>query len=162
MDCGEEVERKNFRMRALQMGERAEVDISRYSFGEFVSFLFDREVPPKTVKRSPWYWNMEVAFNSRQVCNYHIRLFLQPRFLIEKFSREQLEQGFWAIQGPTIDCSVWLLIWNTDVPFAARRECVRSMFNLFEELFASEPLETSVQMWWDSLCYEWQCGNKDR
>lgn len=36
------------------------------------------------------------------------------------------------------------------------------MFDLFERLFAREPLDTSAQMWWDSLCYGWHCGNRSR
>jgi len=36
------------------------------------------------------------------------------------------------------------------------------MADLFERLFAKEPLDTSVQMWWDSLCYDWQSGNRNR
>jgi hypothetical protein len=33
---------------------------------------------------------------------------------------------------------------------------------LFERLFVDEPLDTSVHMWWDSLCYAWHCGNRNR
>jgi hypothetical protein len=36
------------------------------------------------------------------------------------------------------------------------------MAELFERLFADEPLDTSVHMWWDSLCYAWHCGNSNR
>jgi hypothetical protein len=36
------------------------------------------------------------------------------------------------------------------------------MFHLFERLFSAEPLETSANMWWDSLCYDWHCGNRSR
>ena len=36
------------------------------------------------------------------------------------------------------------------------------MSELFGRLFAKESLEQSVAMWWDSLCYEWHCGNRDR
>jgi hypothetical protein len=36
------------------------------------------------------------------------------------------------------------------------------MIDLFRLLFAIEPLETSSNMWWDSLCYEWHCGNRVR
>ena len=59
-------------------------------------------------------------------------------------------------------CSVYLLIWNTDLPLSAREQCVRSMVNLFRDLFATEPLDSAVQMWWDSLCYDWHCGNRSR
>lgn len=33
---------------------------------------------------------------------------------------------------------------------------------LFERLFVNEPLDTSIHMWWDSLCYAWHCGNRKR
>jgi hypothetical protein len=36
------------------------------------------------------------------------------------------------------------------------------MTDLYKNLFAAEPLDSSVQMWWDSMCYDWQCGNRDR
>ena len=48
------------------------------------------------------------------------------------------------------------------MPFRSRRECVKSMSDLFKRLFATEPLEAAAFMWWDSLCYEWHCGNRDR
>jgi len=40
-------------------------------------------------------------------------------------------------------------MWEPDLPFAVREECVRTMADLFKNLFAAEPLDTSVQMWWD-------------
>jgi hypothetical protein len=33
------------------------------------------------------------------------------------------------------------------------------MLDLFKRLFAAEP---SVEMWWDSLCFDWHCGNRKR
>ena len=36
------------------------------------------------------------------------------------------------------------------------------MFHLFERLFAHDPLDTAVQMWWDSLAYDWHCHNRSR
>jgi hypothetical protein len=33
---------------------------------------------------------------------------------------------------------------------------------LFRELFFDEPLENSVSMWWDSSCYDWHGGNRNR
>jgi hypothetical protein len=36
------------------------------------------------------------------------------------------------------------------------------MFDLFQKLFIKEPLDSAVFMWWDSLCYDWHCGNRNR
>ena len=71
-------------------------------------------------------------------------------------------EGFWAVQGPNLDCSAYRLIADSEFPLARKEELLRSMVHLFERLFATEPLDTAVQMWWDSLCYDWQCGNRKR
>ncbi len=144
------------------MEEYKRIDISEYSFEQFISFMFERDVPSETEKRDPWHWNMEVTYLPGIICSYYVKLFRQPEFLIQQFSKAQLDEGFWAIQGPNLDCAVESVLWDTDLPFAAREECVRSMLDLFRLLFATEPLDTSVQMWWDSLCYDWHCGNRNR
>jgi hypothetical protein len=138
------------------------IDLRGCSFDEFVNFLFSRDTPLEGQKRDPWYWHAEADFDPLEICAYYDRLFRQPKFLIERFSKPQLEQAFWAIPGQNLNCSAGNLIWNTEVPFPRRQECVQSMSNLFSELFASEPLETSVEMWWDALCYDWHCGNRLR
>lgn len=149
-------------------------DLRDASFDEFVRFLFDREAPTrkevvaalrsgvKTEEWPPWHFYAEVAFNSRKVCQYYSRLFREPKFLLEMFSKDQLEQGFWAIQGPNLGCSASKVIWDRTLPLDLREEIVRSMFYLFRDLFFAEPLYDSVSMWWDSLCYGWHCGNRKR
>jgi len=47
------------------------VDISHYSFDEFVSFLFARDVQPLAEqadpkKMDPWYWHVEVTFDAQR------------------------------------------------------------------------------------------------
>lgn len=142
--------------------EREQIDISRYSYGEFVSFIFDRTPRPREGKYHPWYFDVEVTYDAARVCEFYTRLFRDPDFLLEKYSKLQLEDGFWAIHGSAFDCSAFFIMWNEELPFSARSECVRSMSRLFLRLFTKVTLETSVNMWWDSLCYEWECENKDR
>jgi hypothetical protein len=145
------------------MGEKtSSIDISKFSFDQFMDFLFDREAPLDTKKRDPWYWHTEVTFDPERVWAHYVRLFQKPNFLLERFSRNQLEQGFWGIQSGNIDCAVTEIIWMEYLPFSLRETCVRSMFQLFQLLFAIEPLETSAHMWWDSLCFDWHCGNRNR
>jgi hypothetical protein len=145
--------------------KRSGVDLTNYSFDQFVTFLFAREIPetnPEGEKRKPWYWNTEVTFSPDQICKYYTQLFQQPEIVLERFSKGQLEEGFWAIQGPNLDCSVHRILEDAELPFAVRAECIRSMFELFKRLFAFEFLDASVFMWWDSLCYDWHCGNRNR
>jgi hypothetical protein len=138
------------------------VYLTNFSFDEFVSFLFDRDVSLESEGQDYWYWHVEVEFDAKKICTYYVQLFRQPEFLLSRFTKPQLEEGFWAIQGPNLDCSVSQIIDDSDVPVSVREECIRSMADLFKRLFATEPFDSSVQMWWDSLCYDWHCGNRNR
>jgi hypothetical protein len=136
------------------------------TFEEFVDFLFDREVIPTPVERTadgePWYWRAEVTFEPMRVASFYIQLFTDPGFLLDRFSLDQLEQGFWAIPSGNIECSINHIIWDKRLPFELRESCVRSMHQLYASLFAKEPLETSSNMWWDALAYDWHCGIRER
>jgi hypothetical protein len=146
------------------MNEKSFTDLSEFSFDEFIAFLFDRDIPEKSGKWNPWYWHTEVVFDPVRICDYYIRLFKEPRFLLERFSPAQLEEGFWAISSHGfLGCSATDLFWNEVLPLSAREECVRSMFYLYRDLFAFEPSETAGFMWWDSVCWHlWHRGQKDR
>jgi hypothetical protein len=148
------------------MGQPTEfADLTNVSFEDFVRFLFDRRVDPKPrppKKWNPWYWHVSVKFDAQIVCDYYVKLFQQPGFLLTRFTKDQLEEGFWAIQGPNLDCSAYRIIHESDLPLSSREECIRSMSHLFKRLFVAEPLDTAVQMWWDSFCYDWHCGIRRR
>jgi hypothetical protein len=150
--------------------ERICADIRNADFDGFVAFLFEPSVPSgesfceacNNRRWRRWDYDTKVTFNADRVCDHYIQLFREPGFLLERFSTAQLEQGFWAIQGPTLECSAYSLIWNPDLHFAKREACVRAMYFLFRDLFAFEALENAVCMWWDSFCYGWHCGNRKR
>ena len=144
------------------MEPRTPVDLTRINFDEFVSFLFDRDVSLESGGRDYWYWHVELEFDPKTICAYYVRLFRQPEFLLGRFTKTQLEEGFWAIHGPNLDCAVSNIIRDSNLPLSVREECIRSMVDLFKRLFATETFDTSVGMWWDSLCYDWHCGNRDR
>ena len=96
------------------------------------------------------------------MCAYYVQLFHRPEFLVSRFTKQQLEQGFWAIMGHTVEWSTANIIDDSNLPLSSRKDYIESMAVLFERLFANEPLDTSVHMWWDSLCYAWHCGNRNR
>ncbi|MFN3988049.1 MAG: hypothetical protein ACK4KV_21380 [Rhodocyclaceae bacterium] len=150
----------------LALMDDKQYDLSQATFEEFVTFLFDHEVmslpPAGSVGPEPWYWHADVTFDPMRMASLYIRLFTQPRFLLQQFSLAQLEQGFWAVQSPTLECAVTEIIWDQRLPFELRERCVRSMFHLYELLFSDTPLETSSEMWWDSLAYDWHCGIRAR
>jgi hypothetical protein len=139
-------------------------DLTNISFDDFVSFLFDRE-PSSDSKNdapSPLYHDVGIEFDAPTICDYYVRLFRQPAFLLTRFTKPQLEQGFWLIQGHVLECSANNLIHYSGLSLSAREKCIDSMADLFEYLFINEPLDTSVHMWWDALCYDWHCGNRKR
>ena len=103
-----------------------------------------------------------MEFDAKKISAYYIQMFEQPEFLLSQFTKAQLEEGFWAIQGPNLNCSVSRIIEDSELLLSVREACIRSMVDLFKRLFAGEPFDTSVQMWWDSLCYDWHCGNRKR
>jgi hypothetical protein len=141
----------------MEFGPLEAVDIRGFSFESFVTFIFEREMP----REEYWYWQLDITFDAQTVCAYYLRLLREPEFLLDSYSKAQLEEGFWAVQ-TWMDCSVQRVIWDEELPFALREQCVRSMFDLFSLLFAMEPLDSAVYMWWDSFCYAWHSENRKR
>jgi hypothetical protein len=139
-------------------------DLSAFDFEQFVAFIFDRQPEPWAAgnQSDHWYWHVKVTFDPARIANFYVRLFNDPEFLLQRFTPAQLEEGFWAIQSSTLDCSVYYLIWIEELPFTLRADCVRSMYHLFEKLFRKQQLFTADGMWWDSLTYDWHCGNRSR
>src|SRR5579872_4967627 len=119
------------------MDEITQYDLHGASFDQFVDFLFRSTLAGKHKKF--WYWEAEVAFDPAQIATHYIKLFSEPQFLLEKFSKQVLEGAFWAIQVVNLDCSANNITWKEELPFSTRATCVRTMFHLFERLFAIEP-----------------------
>jgi hypothetical protein len=142
------------------MGMSANNDLRGAGFDQFLSFIFREKVEGEYSKF--WHWETDVIFEPAEIVSHYMRLFAEPQVLIKKFSKAVLEHGFWAIQSGNLDCDVSHIIWMEELPFGIRANCVRSMFYLFERLFAMEPLDTAPNLWWDSLCYDWHCGNRSR
>ena len=79
------------------MKERERIDITGYSYEEFVSFIFDREIRADAGKYRPWYFDIELTFDPNRLCEFYIRLFRTEDFAHAIYSKAQLESGFWAI-----------------------------------------------------------------
>ena len=135
------------------MEQPIHVDLLMASFDDFISFLFDRDDPPDPEGRDRWYYHVQVEFDAQKVCSHYIQLFRHPEFVLTRFTIAQIEEGFWAIQAPNLDCSASNLILESDLSPSLREECIRSMADLFERLFSKEGFDTSeaVSMWWEIL-----------
>ena len=77
----------------LEMAKTTEVDITKTSFEDFVAFLFDRDVSLESEGRDFWYWHVEVEFDAKKIAAYYVQLFRQPEFLLERFTKAQLDEG---------------------------------------------------------------------
>jgi hypothetical protein len=141
------------------MRTRAQIDATNYSFEDFVDLHFNREFAQNVDQE--WYWNADMTFAPQKFCAYYTQLYRAPEILIARFSKVQLEEGFWGMISGT-DWSLPQLLWEPEIPFSPREECVRAMFDLFKRFFANDPLDTSCHMWWDALCYDWECENRLR
>jgi hypothetical protein len=144
------------------------LDIRGYSLSQFIAFLFDRPVSrfheesnaKLRKEEEPWYWHVGTKFIGFDVVNHYVAFFSEPSPLLEGYSRMQLEQGFWAIQGPNLDCSVLELIENRQLPLLEKERQLRATYGLFEHVFVKDALFTSCYMFWDSLAYSYCCGNR--
>ena len=126
------------------------IDLDKFSFEQWVGFVFDH--PAKDTDAKEWYWQeaWEYEVSNEFVLKYMTRLFRNPTFLLEAYSSEQLEQGFWFLHKPSGFLAEGMS--DPNVAWTLRRECVVSMGNLFEKLFAIDPLDDSACfIWWDLL-----------
>jgi hypothetical protein len=124
------------------------IDLNKYSFSQWVTFVFDH--PIAQAEEKEWYWQDEwehEADNSLML-EYLIRLFRNSAFLLDTYSPEQLEQGFWFIQKPLGFLEKGLK--DINVEWQLRKECIVSMGDLFERLFAVNLLaDSACYIWWD-------------
>lgn len=120
------------------------------------------ETPPASEERARrWYFSTKATFDMERLSGHYVRLFSESARLLQMFPKAHLEQGFSAIQRAS-NFSVGKLIWNTDLAFVYREQCVRSMFYLFRDFFSVEPLRYTANAWWDGLCYVWETGQRQR
>jgi hypothetical protein len=113
-------------------------DISEISFEEWVRFIFDHPAQER-----PWHWNdanYDIS-DEEKILSYLIQLFKNPTILLEKFSEKQINQGFWFMLGPEGFMGV---LWNPNTQFSKRKQCIDSMYDLYQLLFWDHPLEILI------------------
>lgn len=129
-------------------------DLRQVSFEGFHQFLFDHKVAVKG-EDDPWYWdfNLWIDYDEAYLANLYIRLFENADCLLDLYPKDKLEQGFWAITNVNLENSTYNLIWDSDLPITTKEMLISSMYYVYEKFFFKEPLETSSEMWWDSLAF---------
>ena len=122
------------------------INLNNYSFDEWVEFVFDHPV-----SEPAWYWDdgWKWEGDPHLLLKYATGLFSSPMFLLQEYSAEQLEQGFWFLLGSAGKLDHW--VWAKEIDWSIRKACISSMVNVFEQLFVKNPLGETCYMWWDLL-----------
>lgn len=131
----------------------AAYDLRNCTFDEFITYFFDHPV-----EEEKWHWDddLSVQYDVDLHARYFTELFNNSQFLVGRYSREYLEQGFWSMLCETVPGSVMEVIFDSSISFARREECVRSMFFLYRDFFAVDSLlHAACSMWWDFLAEDY-------
>ncbi len=126
------------------------------SFEEWLDFIFKR--PENPIFKNPenpmnWHfdeeWDWDYECDSMILINYMTKLFRSSEnFLINRYSYEEIDQGFWFIIG--VNGFMWALL-DESVDWEDRKKCILSVLNLFSDLYSKHDIGISGYMWWDSV-----------
>jgi hypothetical protein len=132
------------------------------TFDQWLDAVFDHPV-----RKREWYWDEnfetfweDLGLSDGITVEYMTRLFLEPKKL-ERYSMEQLAQGFWFLIGESSPGKSAYALLQCDVALKQRIDCVRAMTNFFRVFVApAAPGKANDQkddfhgvcyMWWDIL-----------
>jgi hypothetical protein len=125
------------------------VDPTERSFDEWLEFVFNHPVTDPE-----WYrlgeFDLGWAGDPNRFLAFVTQLFQDPDVLLDKYSAEQIDQGFGYLLGLE-GLERW--IWEKAIDSTLRTECVMSMVNVFERLFKNASYSDACYMWWDHLRY---------
>ncbi len=132
-------------------------DLRNATLDEFTDFIFGHEVAGESEDATPWYHdpNLWIDYHVHRHVRLYSELFAASRELLDKYSNDQLEQGAWAMMGPSFEGSVSELLWGGEITIEEKEALVTSMYQLYCNLFAVDDLDTSCNMWWDALAYDY-------
>lgn len=141
-------------------------DLRNASFDEWLNAVFNhaaRAGRRRDVHKA-WYMSQDVEFivdPARQI-RFLTQLFEAPEILPQRYSTEQIEEGFWFMFSAI--GKEWFrdALWNSEVPWAAREACIQAVPTLYERLFTREEDADGVAwMLWDLIAFDYDCGNRD-
>jgi hypothetical protein len=131
------------------------IDISHITFENWIDFIFDHpvdgfDVMTGIIEEEPWWcadaW--QYSGESKSTISNLTRLFGATESCVSRFTREQVEQGFWFIPGPY---GLMGSILDPTVSWAERLGCIDSIYDLSVHFFAKYNDGTAGYMWWDSV-----------
>lgn len=134
------------------------------SYEDWITHCFDH-----AVGNPAWHFDLEAPSweaPAGVTLEYLTRLFATSVSSVGRFNDGQLNQGFWYLASPSCSDHMFTLV-DTSLSEASRLACVRSMIQLFSELFSARctdalshgnstsddksELNAILYMWWDVI-----------
>ncbi len=138
------------------------LDFSQLTYDEWLTFFFDKPVDQDVFWKEYERFDSFITTDPAKVVGYLEMLSVKHRDICESYSRDQVEQGLWAIFSVF---SLHRYLFEVEVDVRSRERCIESMCSLFAD--AVIPLDLDVRhgfywMWWDYILHElWLPGNGD-
>jgi len=140
------------------------MELENLTFEEWLRHVFDH---PVSDLNSAWYWNIDRDWweeDSAATLEFMTRLFQHAAELLQSYSDAQLNQGLWFLASNACSSHMFALM-NESLPWSARRRCILSIHQLYEQCFArrcsshlshidepsANPLNMVCYMWWDII-----------
>jgi hypothetical protein len=140
------------------MGKKLE----HLTFEEWLDRVFDH---PVSDLNSAWYWDIDRDWwdeDSADTLDFMTRSFERAADAFQPYSDAQLNQGLWFLASNACSNHMFALM-NEKLPWSARRRCIESIHQLYEQCFAlrcsphlshidesgANPLNLVCYMWWD-------------
>lgn len=122
------------------------IDLSKYTFADWMDFVFGHPVN----RKSPWYANplFLYDFDSALVLDYLMTLFADPAFAYLCYTPEQVSQGFDFIVSDRGFIGVLL---DEELSRAKRRDCILAMNAVFRVHQEEYPELPGLREWWCAL-----------
>jgi hypothetical protein len=142
------------------MGKRLE----NPSFEQWLAYAFDH--PVDEIKNA-WYWDLDRDWweeTLQETIRFLTQAFENAEEVFKPFADAQLKQGLWFIADNSCSSHMFALM-DESVPWSERQRCIRSFYQLYEQLFAkrctphlshidepgASPLNVLCYMWWDII-----------
>jgi hypothetical protein len=114
-----------------------------YDFHLWLSELF------QTPKGEPGHkdlWKELKLSDGKELLKSSTRLFENPQILAKQYDPDSVEEG---LRNLSLEINRW--IWEKQIDWPIRQNCLLAMVKLFEELFERHGCGDACFMWWDHL-----------
>lgn len=142
------------------MGKKLE----NLTFEDWLKHVFDH---PVSDLNNAWYWDIKRDWweeDSADTLEFMTRAFEHAADVLQPYSDAQLNQGLWFLASNACSNHMFTLM-NESLPWSARRRCIASIQQLYEQCFArrcsphlshidepgANPLNLVCYMWWDII-----------